>query len=189
MLCKQRLTTVLGLVLIHLLEISCAAINSTADKFPITYRNKNKVSEPGLYYNSNPTERGPISEKTFEQHPRLAFLGYFNGKNWYIERIYSNYQSAYWGCHNLGMSLAQTNKAELNFLYSVTSDAEDYSWLGARFNAVSSAFFWNDNSNPSGINLFYDSFASVALTLARNAGNTAFWVLPTTYSQYYICTI
>lgn len=189
MLCQQRLATILGLVLIHFLVISCATINPTADKFQLRHNGENKISEPGRYYNSNSTERGPVSVKIFEQHPRLEFLGFFNGKYWYIEKIYSDYLAAYNGCHYLGMVLAQTNQAELNFLYSVTSFAEDFSWLGARLNGVPTSFLWNDNSSPSGISIYnYDS-QSAGLVLDRYPGNSGLRVTPTIFEEYYICSM
>lgn len=50
---------------------------------------KYQLSEDVHFYNPNSTERGPISEKVFEQHPSL-----FNTYYWYIERTAVTYNAA-----------------------------------------------------------------------------------------------
>lgn len=171
----ERFAVILVLVI---LVINCSPIQQTVDK----------VSEDGHLYNPNPTEKGPISEKIFEIRPQLAFLGQFNNHYWYIERTAVSYSSAVTGCENIGMTIAKTNQAELNFIYDSTSSSDDYSWLGGSVYMSPYSFQWRvDGSVPIGFPFRYSEYNTLGLVLDRWSGNSGVYVEPSNNNHYYIC--
>lgn len=179
----ERLTAIL---LVNVLVIQAARIPPTSKTLL-----DEKLSENGFLYNTNSSHKGPLSSQIFEIHPRLSFLGSYNSKSWYIERTPVAYKEAVSGCTNMGMVLAKANQAELNFLYSVTSGSDDYSWLGATAYMSLTSFRWNtDNSTPTGIRFrSIDTVATLGFVLDRWSGTSGVLVLPTDSLQYYICSI
>lgn len=177
---RENWVAILSLILVNVLVISCVPLGPT-----ITAK---KLSEDGhLAVKRNQTDRGPISPKIFEQRPRLASLGSFNGKYWYIERTYSTFSQARYGCESAGLILAETGQAELNFLYDVTFSDEDISWLGGTIPLSASVFRWfsNDIVQPNVPFRYYDN---LGLTLDRWYGNSGVFSLSTNSLQFYICT-
>ncbi|OXA37428.1 uncharacterized protein LOC110862457 [Folsomia candida] len=76
-------------------------------------------------------ETGPLSPEMFLLHPRLAWLGKTNGRNYYIERTFSKWADANKGCQEMGMELAQFRfQSELDFVQAATTPDDNGAWCG-----------------------------------------------------------
>lgn len=132
-------------------------------------------------------DNGPISEKIFENHPQLAYLGNFNGKFWYIVRTQSTYYESLLGCLNMGLTFATANQEEVNFLHNVTSQADGRSWLGADVPSRPSSFRWRDGTLVSGLRR-YSIEDNLGLMLQSSGSIPLVAIRYTDEQGYYICT-
>lgn len=171
-----RVTTILGLVLANLLLINC---------FPTV--NVQKSFENGVLNNPDATDEGSNTRKNLLVE--LWPLGDFNGKTWFIGRTPVSYSQAVFDCGHLGIPLASANQAELNFLYSVTNNSDDFAWLGASVPKTLASFRWSSGgATPSDIPFYYDSaLPGLALVLDRYPGNSGVRAESTTSNHFYIC--
>lgn len=178
---REHFVAILSFILLNALMISCVPSGPTIKP--------KELSQDGhLAAKRNQSDMGPLSPKILEQRPLLLGLGSFNGKYWFIERTFSTFSQARYGCESAGMILAEAGQAELNFLYDVTYSDEDISWLGANIPLSSSVFRWfsGDVVQP---NIPFRYYNNLGLTLDRWSGNSGVYSLPDTSTQYYICTI
>lgn len=180
----MNIVTISVLVLLNVSLISCS---------PVELRDANPVKKLSydelLIRQSNLAGNGSSASVRV---PSLSALGQFNGKYFFIGRTLVNLAQAESDCDSFGFSLAKANQAELNFLYSVTHDADDYSWLGAFVPESLSAFRWSyDNSEiQNGILLYFGYlYPSIGLSIDRYYGNSRLIAFSTDTLHYYFCML
>ncbi len=176
------IVTISVLTLLNVLLISCSPIE-LQDSIPV-----NKLTYDEMI--SQAKSVGDGSTVAGVRLPTLSSLGEFNGKHFYIGRNLANLQQAKADCASFGFSLAKANQAELNFLFSVTTYDDDYSWVGAHVPESLGVFRWSyDNSDiQSGILLsFYFLNTSIGLSIDRYPDNSRLIAFSTDTLHYYFC--
>lgn len=180
----EHFAAILGLVIVNVLVINCAISEQNYENL------KETIPADVHFYNFDLNDKGPVLPKIFEQNPRLAFLGAFNGKNWYIERTLATHSESIHGCNLMGMRLAEPNQAELNFLYSVTTPSDDRAWLGGMITIQLDCFSWlSDRSKPINTTFVYNAGFNIALSFVRLWDYGGLFENLTHNNHYYICSI